>query len=99
MNDDTSPMTPSSGAGLIAKAGSIPVGVPSLTPEEIVWLQAFCAVASAFNSSSDVSIQWADKCLTAFQVRFRGGKYLGERQTSRPQAYDPQFAARFGNGT
>lgn len=43
----------------------------ALTVDETVWLQAWCAVAGAFNSDSDAATRWADKCLDRFNARFR----------------------------
>lgn len=38
--------------------------VPPITPEQQVWLSAWCAVAGAWNTKSkDVCAAWADKCL------------------------------------
>lgn len=43
----------------------------TLTVEETIWLQAWCAVAGAFNSDSDAATRWADKCVIKFKERFR----------------------------
>ena len=37
-----------------------------------VWLDAWCACASAFNcSQAEVATKWADKALAAFDERFK----------------------------
>lgn len=39
------------------------------------WIDAYCAVASAWNSeSSEVAVKWADKSLKAFDERFNKEK-------------------------
>ena len=42
-----------------------------MTKRDEVWLKAWCAVASAWNSeNSSVCDSWADKCLKAYDDRF-----------------------------
>jgi hypothetical protein len=41
-----------------------------LTKREQIWLNAYCSVANAFNSTKEVSASWADECLKQFDKRF-----------------------------
>ena len=42
---------------------------------EKVWLEAWCAVASAWNCKESIAAAiWADKCLKAFDERFPAPK-------------------------
>lgn len=42
----------------------------NLTKYEQVWLNVFCAVASAFNSDKPAASRWADFAVDAFKDRF-----------------------------
>lgn len=40
-------------------------------PDEIVWMNIYCAVANCFNSEKPQSLAWADEGLREFRKRFR----------------------------
>ena len=47
------------------------MNLEGLTTRQIVWLQAWLAVANASNSTRHESASnWADQCLAAFDKRF-----------------------------
>jgi len=40
-------------------------------PDEIVWMNIYCAVANCFNSKKPDAVAWADEGLREFRKRFR----------------------------
>lgn len=40
-------------------------------PDEIVWMNIYCAVANCFNSEKPNAVAWADEGLREFRKRFR----------------------------
>ena len=40
-------------------------------PDEMVWLNIYCAVANCFNSEKSTAASWADEGLREFRKRFR----------------------------
>lgn len=40
-------------------------------PDEMVWLNIYCAVANCFNSEKPQAVSWADEGLREFRKRFR----------------------------
>ena len=40
-------------------------------PDEIVWMNIYCAVANCFNSEKSTAASWADEGLREFRKRFR----------------------------
>jgi len=50
----------------------------SFSPEEVVWVRAWCATASAIScQNTETAARWADACLKDFRQRFR--KSEGEK--------------------
>ena len=40
-------------------------------PDEIVWMNIYCAVANCFNSEKPTAVAWADEGVREFRKRFR----------------------------
>ena len=40
-------------------------------PDEIVWMNIYCAVANCFNSDPGAAVSWADEGVREFRKRFR----------------------------
>jgi hypothetical protein len=40
-------------------------------PDEIVWMNIYCAVANLFNSNKPDAVAWADEGVREFRKRFR----------------------------
>lgn len=40
-------------------------------PDEIVWMNIYCAVANCFNSEKSTAVGWADEGVREFRKRFR----------------------------
>ena len=41
-----------------------------VTPDDIVWLNIYCAVANLFNSDKSQAVGWADNGLAEYKKRF-----------------------------